>query len=154
MDTAAMKDIEVQLKGESGKAVIEGKTAVPFQAFVALILQRKVFSLLKKWGNEPIVVGSQLLTSLASAPQDSPENRAKLVTVSLGVGVLLGFFLACLLLVGLSWLGYPAGNRELMIVAGSIAAIAFVAVCAAQLQQRKRSDKVVETMEKITAFFS
>ena len=49
-------ELEVRFKPESGKAVIEGKTVVPFQAFVALILQRKVPNLLKTWGKVPIIV--------------------------------------------------------------------------------------------------
>ena len=90
-------DLEVEVKTESSKAVITGKTSVPFRTFVGLVLQRKVLQLFKDWGEEPVILSSSLLTNLASAPQDSQENKAHLVTVTLGVGVLLGiFFLAAL----------------------------------------------------------
>ena len=61
-----MKELEVQFRPDTGKAVVEGKTVVPFQALVTLILQRKVQLLFKQWGKEPVIVASELLTSLAS----------------------------------------------------------------------------------------
>ncbi|HCI03610.1 TPA: hypothetical protein DE059_01655, partial [Candidatus Peribacteria bacterium] len=64
-------DLEVKVKEEKMKAIIEGRTAVPFKTFVGLVLQRKVFPLFKKWGDEPVIINSELLTTLASAAQDS-----------------------------------------------------------------------------------
>ena len=57
---------------------------------MTLILQRKVLQITKTWGKEPIVVSSELLTTLASAPQDTVENKTHLVYVTMGVGAILG----------------------------------------------------------------
>src|SRR3990167_9608247 len=118
MNHASNGETEVQFKPELGKAVIEGKTTVPFQSLVTLILQRKVLTLFKQWGKEPVIIGSELLTGLASAPQDSQENRSHLVHVSLGVGVLLGVALFSLVLVALQLAQITLGQRELLMIAG------------------------------------
>jgi len=99
-------------------------------------------------------VGSELLTSLASAPQDNPENRAKLVTVTLGVGIVAGVFVSAVALLTLDMLGVVIGQKELLIVAGGIAGLIVLAALIGKLQQRRRSDRTLEAMEKITSLFS
>lgn len=147
-------ELEVRFKPDSGKAVIEGKTVVPFQSLVTLILQRKVFPLFKQWGKEPVIVGSDLLTQLASAPQDSQENRGNLVLVSIGVGVIAGVGLSAAILALLLLGDITPGLQEYAIVLGSIAAFILLAWGLLQARRRKRSEKITEAMEAVTHFLS
>ena len=94
--------MDAKLKTDHGKAIVEGKTAVPFKTFVGLVLHRKVLSLFKQWGKEPVIIDSELLTDLASAQQDSQENKEQLVTVTLGVGVLAGVFVLAIAQIALA----------------------------------------------------
>jgi hypothetical protein len=152
MDTS--NDLEVELKPESGKAVIEGKTAVPFQSLVTLILQRKVQLLFKEWGKSPVIVSSELLTGLASAPQDSQQNTAHVVYVSLGVGILAGIAAFAILLVLLDLAQIIVSRRDLLIIAGAILGLGILAFALMKAQRRKKSEKVVESMEKLSSFLS
>lgn len=147
-------DLEVQFKPESGKAVIEGKTAVPFQAFVALILQRKVTGLFKNWGKHPVIMESELLTSLASAPQDSQENRSNMILVSLIAGVLVGVAGFALVQIGLLFTQVTLGHKELGIVAGSIALLVILLYVMMKMQRKPKGEKLVETIESVSAFLS
>lgn len=151
---SSLKELEVQLRTENGKTIIEGRTPVPFQSLVALILQRKVSSLFKSWGNDPVIVTSDLLTQLASAPQDSKENRTKLITVTLGVGILFGVFLFGVVLLILSALRISLGQPELLWLCGGILAVALVGGIITKFQRNRQGEKLVETMEKITGMFS
>lgn len=149
------KELEVHFRADSGKAVIEGKTTIPFQAFVTLILQRKVFNLFKDWGKEPVIITSELLTSLASAPQDSVENRGRVVLVSLGVGILAGVSLFALLLAGLLSLDVALGIKEFLLVGGGILGAALLIVLIMRLQKMRRSsEKIVEALEGVANFLS
>ena len=148
----SLKDLEVPLKTDPGKAVIEGKTAVPFQALVGLILQRKVFSLFKDWGKEPIILGSELLTSLASAPQDSHENRGHLILVTLGMGMVLGILLTCGIQVVLLFLGFALALKELLVVIVSILGVGVIVWLLSKTQTKGGAEKVTETMEKVAGF--
>lgn len=147
-------ELEVHFRQDTGKAVIEGKTVVPFQAFVALVLQRKVTSLLKAWGKHPVIVESELLTSLASAPQDSQENRASLVLVTLVAGALAGItgFAAVQLL--LLFMEITFGYRELGAIVGSVGVLLLLLWIAIKSQRRAKSDKLLETMEKVSSLLS
>jgi hypothetical protein len=142
-------ELEVRFKPESGKAVIEGKTVVPFQAFIALILQRKVTNLLKTWGKAPIIVDSELLTSLASAPQDSQENRANLVLVSIVAGVLGGVTGFAIIQLGLLAIQFPLGYKELGTVVGSVFFLLILVISMMKGQKKPKGEKLVETMEKM-----
>ena len=148
------EELEVHFKADSGKAVIEGKTTVPFQAFVTLVLQRKVFSLFKEWGKQPVIVNSELLTSLASAPQDSVENRSNLILVSLGVGILTGIALFALVQAGLLTINIILGYTELLVIGGGLVAIAALSAMLVRIQRMKRSEKIVEAVESLSSFLS
>lgn len=145
-------ELEVSFKPESGKAVIEGKTAVPFQSFVTLILQRKVQTLFKEYSKESIVVGSDLLTRLASAPQDSRENRGHLVLVSLGLGAVGGvaLFSAAQLVLLLS--NFPLTWKEHAIIVGCIAGVAALGALLMYVQRMPKSDKLTDTVENVARF--
>lgn len=145
-------DLEVQFKPETGKAVIEGKTSVPFGAFVTLVLQRKVQQLNKSWGKDPIIVNSELLTALASAPQDSAENRQNLILVSLLTGGIIGVALFCVLQSILLFLDFPLFTRELLIIAGSIAVVAGFLALLMKLRKLPRGEKLSELMEGLAGF--
>ncbi|MEI8230827.1 MAG: hypothetical protein WCG83_06880 [Candidatus Peregrinibacteria bacterium] len=147
-------DLEVEVKTESSKAVITGKTSVPFRTFVGLVLQRKVLQLFKDWGEEPVILSSSLLTNLASAPQDSQENKAHLVTVTLGVGVLLGIFFLAALQAGLLFLHVSLGMREYLLIVGGFAGIGILAVMLQKMQGISRGQKIADTMEKVAGFLS
>lgn len=141
-------ELEVHFKPETGKAVIEGKTVVPFQSFVALILQRKVTSLFKAWGKTPIIVDSELLTGLASAPQDSQENRANVVLVSMVAGILAGITLFAVVQIGLLLLKFPLGYKELGTVVGSVAFLLLLVISMMKGQKKPKGEKLMEMMEK------
>ena len=146
-----MPDIELDISNEGGKAIIEDKTSVPFRTFVSLILQRKVQTLFKKCQDEPVIVGSELLTALASAPDDRQEDRGKLVLVTMGVGIVAGVFLAVAIFAGLMLFNVYPQMKELHIV---LAALIFVAIVVVILQnsQKKKGfkEKLYESMEKVT----
>jgi len=147
-------DTEVAISHGNGKAVIEGKTTVSFQTFVGLILQRKTSDLFKKWGKDPVVVNSELLTGLASAPQESKENRSKLVLVTLGTGILVGIFVSAVAQILLIASGMSLGNKELMLIAGGLIALAGLAVILVKTQRKKKDDKLLEVMEKLSSLLS
>ncbi len=141
-------ELEVHFKPDSGKAVIEGKTVVPFQAFVALVLQRKVTNLFKSWGKAPIIVDSELLTGLASAPQDSQENRANLVLVTLVAGILAGVTGFAVIQMILLFVEFPLGYKELGTIVGSVAFLLILVVSMMKGQKKPKGEKLMEMMEK------
>ncbi|MBU0458395.1 hypothetical protein KKF03_03000 [Patescibacteria group bacterium] len=147
-------DIEVKLKEEHTRAIIEGRTSVPFKTFVALVLQRKVIPLLKQWGDEPIIIHSELLTSLASAPQDSQENRSKLVLVTMGVGVLVGIFFFAVSMVALETFGVGLGRKEFLLIAGGLVVLALLVSTLGRVQRMGKGEKLADKMEKIASLLS
>ncbi len=147
-------DLEVQFKPDQGKAIIEGKTAVPFQSFVTLILQKKVLPLCKQWGREPIVISSELLTTLASAPQDSQENRSHPIMVAIGIGLLLGIGGFAVTEVILETSQIFLTRKDLLMVAGSIFAVLLLGFMLMRVQRVKRGERIVESVEKISNFLS
>jgi Flp pilus assembly protein TadB len=148
-------DIEMELKGGHGKAVIEGRTAVPFKTFVQLVLQRKVTALFKDQGNEPVVVASDLLTNLASAQQDSTENRTHLVLVTLGVGILVGVFVLATSQIALAALGVPLGLMELLVIACTIFGVGLLTSVLSRVQRKNRTaEKLADSMEKVAGMLA
>jgi Flp pilus assembly protein TadB len=145
-----MSDVEVDIKSDGGKAVIEGKTSVPFRTFVSLILQRKVQTLFKKCQDDPIIVGSELLTALASAPDDRQEDRSKLILVTFGMGILSGIFLTVLTIVVLAMFDVRPQDKDLLIVLGIFLVIAAVVVFILRMQRTQSKQRLYESMEKIT----
>ncbi len=145
-------ELEVQFKPDSGKAVIEGKTVVPFQAFVTLVLQRKVLKLFKDWGKEPIIVNSELLTHLASAPQDSQENRTNLILVTLGMGFIGGIACFALLQLALLFLDITFAKRELTMVGGGILGLALLTAILMKMRRMPKNEKLTETIENVASF--
>lgn len=143
-------DIEVDLDRENGTAVIRGKTNVPFTTLVTLILQRKVQTLLKTWKDEPVVVSSELLTSLASAPEDKTEDRGALIAVTLAVGIYAGVLLTTAVLLVLAVAGIVPGMAEYVIVCAVLLGFALLVLATQRMQKRatKRA-KLVERMEKL-----
>lgn len=152
MSSTDSSELEVQFKPESGKAVIEGKTVVPFQAFVTLVLQKKVLQLSKVWGKHPVIIDSELLTSLASAPGDSQENRSNMILVSLAVGVLLGITGFAVVQIALLLVNIPLGYKELGIVAGSIVVVIALLVMMMKMRKMPKGEKLVETIESVASF--
>ena len=148
------RDLEVNFKPELGKAIIEGKTTVPFQSFVMLVLQRKVFNLFKQWGKHAVIIDSELLTSLASAPQDSIENKSNLVTVSLGVGVLMGIALLAAVVLALRSLQIELTNQHLLILIAFILGLGLLAYVLMKTKRGKKGEKMLETMESLSSFLS
>ncbi|MBT4119580.1 MAG: hypothetical protein HOG89_03895 [Candidatus Peribacter sp.] len=146
--------MDAKLKTDHGKAIVEGKTAVPFKTFVGLVLQRKVLSLFKQWGKEPVIIDSELLTDLASAQQDSQENKEQLVTVTLGVGVLAGVFVLAIAQIALAPWGIYLKEREFLIIAGGILGLGVLAFALGRAKKKGKSQKLTDTMEKITSIVS
>lgn len=144
-------EVEVDITNAGGKAIIEGKTSVPFKTFVSLILQRKVQGLFKRSQKDIVIVGSDLLTALASAPEDKQEDRGKLVLVTFFVGILAGVFLTVATFLVLMGLRIQPAMQDLGIVLGVIIGIAVLAVLLQKGQKKSGfKDKLMETMEKVT----
>jgi hypothetical protein len=148
----SQSDLEVPLKSDPVRAIVEGKTAVSFQSLVGLVLQRKVQSLFKQWGKEPVILPSELLTAIAATPQDNAENRQKLVLVTLGTGVVIGIFATCVVGLGLVLLRVPLGVREFGVVAGSIAVVSLIGWLMMKVQGKSSAEQVTEAMEKVATF--
>lgn len=147
-------ELEVHFKPESGKAVIEGKTVIPFQSFVALILQRKVTSLFKTWGKHPVIIESELLTSLASAGQESQENRSNIILVSIVAGILIGVAGFAAVQAGLLFGDIRLELNELGIIVGSIVLLIALLYVMMKTQKRPKGEKLVETIENVSSFLS
>ncbi len=148
------KSVEVSISQENGKAVIQGKTSIPFKMFVSLILQRRVQTLFKDHQNEPIIIGSDLLTTLASAPDDRQEDRGKLVTITLGVGALLGIFVSCAALMILMFLNIQPTITDLSIVLIVLLSVCLVGMIVQRAQGTTMKQKVYEQMERISDMLS
>lgn len=150
-----MNEIELDIPQGTSKAIIEGKTPVPFKTFVSLILQRKVQSVFKKNQDDMVIVSSELLTALASAPDDRQEDRGKLVLVTFSVGILAGVFLAVASILGLLLLKIAPTMQDLGIVLGVIAG---VVILGSLLQRSEKKsvfkEKLFEAMEKTTELIS
>lgn len=141
--------MDAKLKTDQGRAIVEGKTAVPFKTFVGLVLQRKVLHLFKQWGNDAVIIDSELLTDLASAPQDSQENREQLVLVTLGVGILTGVFVFAVVQIALTPWNIYLKEKELLIVIGVILGLTVLVWALSKAKRKGRSQKMADAMEKI-----
>ena len=151
-----MTDVEVDIVEDgNGRAVIEGKTSVPFRTFVTLILQRRVQQLFKTNADDVVIVSSELLTSLASAPGDKQEDKGKLVLVTFGVGILAGVFIAAAVLLGLMLFKIELQMRDVAIFLGAIIVVGILGVVL-QKNQKKSSfaEKLFDAMEKTTDLVS
>lgn len=145
----------MEISNTGGKAVIEGKTSVPFKTFVSLILQRKVQVLFKRSDNDPVIVSSDLLTALASAPQDKQEDRTKLVIVTFGVGIVAGVFLTVATFLGLILFKIQPEVKDLGIVLAVIAGIVVLGILLQKPQKKSAfGEKLMESMEKVTDLIS
>lgn len=148
------RDLEVDLTIEGSKAIIEGKTSVPFKTFVNLILKRKVINLIKDSGDEPVIVSSKMLTDLASAPDDSTENRTQLIMVTLAVGILGGVFIFALAMIGLLSLRITLERFDFIIVAVVLLGLAGLAAAMGKTKKKNRGQKIADTMEHIASIVS
>lgn len=151
---AHSSDLEVTLKTENSRAVIEGKTSVPFKTFVMLILQRKVTALFKEWGDAPVIVNTELLTNLAGAPQDSQENHAHIVLVTFGVGILAGVFTTTIVLFGLSVVQITLQQTHLLLIIAGFVALGLLSVMLIKIQRRSKGQKLMDTMETMAKLLS
>ncbi len=148
-------EVEVEITTNGNRAIIEGKTSVPFKTFVSLILQRRVQMLFKTNQDDPVIVNSTLLTALASAPGDKQEDKGKLVLVTFGVGILAGVFLAVVALLTLMLLRIQVEMKDLGIVLGVIALVAVLGVLLQKNQKKSAfAEKLFDAMEKTTDLIS
>lgn len=147
-------DLQVVLENEATKAIIKGKTNVPFQRFVGLVLQKKVFPLFKRWGGEPVIIDSELLTELASAKTDSQENTTHMVIVTLGVGVLLGIFVSASGEFILAFFGMHLKQVHYAFIMAGFAGLVFLFTVLSRIQKSGQAEKVVESLEKVANFLS
>ena len=140
------QDLEVELTEHREKAVIKGKTSIPFERLVKLILQRKVFALFKQWGKEHIILDSDLLTDLASAAQDSRDDYRHLVMVTLGVGILGGIFLLSLTQFFLTFFSFYFTQEHYLFILIGFVVLVLITSSLARMQRHKKSDKLVEAL--------
>ena len=141
--------MDAKLKTDQGRAIVEGKTAVSFKTFVGLAQQRKVSSLFKSWGKDPVIVDSELLTDLASAPQENQENKEQLVVVTLGTGILTGVFIMAVVQIALAPWNVYLKERELLIIASVIFGLAVLVLALSKVRRKGKSQKITEAMEKV-----
>ena len=146
-----MDTVEVEVTNQGGRAIVEGKTSVPFKTFVTLILQRKVQAIFKTCQNEPVIVSSELLTALASAPNDRQEDRAKLVLVTFGVGIVGGVFVSAAALLAMMFFRVEPNMQDLATLIGVIAGVAVLGLLLQSAQKKPgMKDRLFESMEKVT----
>ncbi len=150
MKSSKNRDIEVDLRIDGTKAVIDGKTNVPFKTFVQLVLQRKMPNIVKENADEPIILSSKLLTDLAAAPDDSREDQAHTILITLGVGVLAGVLLFSLLMIVFQLLDITFGQKEFLIVIGVLLGLIVLASATLRIKKRKKTQKVADYMEQIS----
>jgi hypothetical protein len=151
-----MEELEVDIATNSpNRVVIEGKTSVPFKAFVSLVLQKRVQMLFKTNQNDPVIVSSTLLTALASAPSDKQEDRSKLVLVTFGVGIVAGVFLTVAVFLGLMLVQIQAEVKDLSIILGVILGVAVIGALVQKGQKKSAfTEKLFDAMEKTTDLIS
>ena len=155
MPSKKTDDIEVEISGGGGKVIIEGKTTVSFKTFVSLVQKRKLTDLFKNRSKDPVIINSELLTELASSPQESHENKAQLVLVTMGAGVIVGVFCFTVLQIFmLNVLQFPLYTQELFLIAGAILGIAILGIALSKIKKRNKGEKLLETMEKLAALIS
>lgn len=148
-------ELEVEIATGPNRAVIEGKTSVPFKAFVSLILQKRVQMLFKTNQNDPVIVSSTLLTSLASAPNDRQEDKGKLVLVTFGVGILAGILVAALTMLVLTILRIQPEMKDYAIVLGVIIGVGVLGIMLMKSQKKSGfTEKLFDAMEKTTDLVS
>ncbi len=147
-------DVQVTLKSAQGeKAVIEGKTSIPFGSFVKLVLKRKVQTL-RDFQEEPIILSSPLLTHLASAPEDSHEDRSKVILTALVIGFCFGMFLTAFTLVFSSLLGIEIGVGELLTGLVVLLAVALAIYASMKISSHKMKQQLIEKVEEIAGLFA
>lgn len=142
-------DYDVEISAGDKRVIVEGKTTVPFKTFVGLVLQRKVTGLFQDHGNKSVILDSELLTKLASAPQDNPDNHAHVVMVTLGVGILIGVFALALLQGILIFFEQPITQTGFFAIAGGLFVLATLVQVATLAKRRNRADKILEAMERV-----
>lgn len=148
-------EVEVEISSIGNRAIIEGKTSIPFKTFVSLILQRRVQTLFKTNQDDPVIVNSTLLTALASAPSDKQEDKCTLVLVTFGVGILGGVFLSVAVFLALMLMRIPVGMKDLGIVLGVIIGVGVLGVLLQKNQKKSAfTEKLFDAMEKTTDLIS
>jgi uncharacterized membrane protein YqjE len=95
---------------------------------------------------------SELLTSLASAPQDSQENRANVIFVSMLTGILLGVVGFAAVQAVLLFVDITISLNDLGIIIGSVVLVVALLGIMMKSRQRPKSEKFVETMEHVASF--
>lgn len=148
-------DVKVPLKDKGGdQAVIEGKTAVPFGTFVKLILKRKVQTLFKEWQQEPVILSSELLTKIASAPEDTHEDRSKIILTALVIGLCFGLFVTGAVIILFGLVGIEIGQREILTALGVLLFLACAVYGSMQVHAGKVKKGLVEKVEQVADVFS
>ncbi|HLD63705.1 MAG TPA: hypothetical protein VI913_02300 [Candidatus Peribacteraceae bacterium] len=142
-------DYEVEIPTGDRKVIVEGKTNVPFKTFVGLVLQRKVTGLFQDHGNKSVIIDSEVLTKLASAPQDNQDNHAHVVLVTLVVGMLIGVFALSLVQGILIFFKQPITQTGFLALAGGLFVLAALVQLATMAKRRNRADKILEVMERV-----
>lgn len=147
-------DVQLSLKTTQGdKAIIEGKTSIPFGSFVKLILKRKVQTL-RDFQDEPIILSSNLLTHLASAPEDSHEDTSKVILTALLIGFCFGMFLTAFTLIFSSLFGIEIGVSELLTGLLVLLAVALAVYASLKISSHKMKQQLIEKVEEIAGLFA
>jgi hypothetical protein len=144
-----MKDLEVTVKGGDQKAIVEGKTNVSFKTFVTLVLQRNVSFLYEKWQEEPIIMSSDLLSKLAAAPMDNTESTNHTILVTLGVGIIFGFFMAAVIGFFMLMFGFELNRITLLSVAICLLVLGLVLKTLMRMESKNNTQKLIDGIEGV-----
>jgi hypothetical protein len=89
---------EAEQRHEQGERKIGEHVKVKFEKFVQLVATHDFEEVMKKHGDDDIILNSNLLTDLASAHQDEEDGFGKKLPLILVIGVVIGIVVTYLIL--------------------------------------------------------
>ena len=103
-------------------------------------------------GNE--FLSSNLLTHLASAPEDSHEDTSKVILTALMIGFCFGMFLTAFTLIFSAMLGIDIGMSELLTGLLVLLAVALAVYASLKISSHKMKQQLIEKVEEIAGLFA
>ena len=155
-DRLKKRDVQLPLRepDEEESAIVEGKTSIPFSTFVQLVLKKKVMSLFKEWGDDPIIFSSVLLTKIANCPQDTTEDKNKIILTAMTLGLCLGVAFTMLGILVLWTLGVDIGQKELLVATAALLVVGSAVFASMRIHTSKHIQKLTEHVENVSEMFS
>lgn len=136
------------------KSTTDDKIVVPIDVFLKIVYNRKVLPLLKDRPGEQVILSSDLFTKMAVAPEDSPENRDKVIHTALVLGSCFGVFLTIAAFTLATALGFTIGQRELFAVLTFLLLFALLGYASVKVHIHKMKPRLVESVEQVADTFT